>query len=639
MNEEFDTLREDVLSAYESLLGLVHDRIAAARRALLASSRDRLAEGHSYVVVCGEFSRGKSSLLNALVERPGLFPVDVSVTTCAVVTLQWGRRDSATVHFAPANPDDPRPVRAPEAVAVSRVADFVTERANPGNAKNVLKIDMQAPIAGLESGLVLVDTPGIGSINSGHSAATEAFLGRADAILFVASAVEPLSVHELDFLELALAHCGVVVTALTMTDRVVDAGPVIRAARARIAKEAGADPASLVIVPVSSHRKRDALEDHDPGLLAMSGFPELEAALWDGLAVTCGAEQVRAVLAAMYPALEDAAAPVENELAALRGDADKVAAQLGEERERARRLRADAHGWQRDLQLEIAQVARGARRQLQDDLEKIREEFSRALSKDDVLQSPDELVHRLSAGMIDAADRVSRQVEDGMGVLADKYAEITKLSISVSGVSVTELDPSFTIDIPKVTRKVQLYPRFREMWMGGNAGVAAGSLAGTLAGMALGTAVPVAGTLVGGAIGLIIGLLGARRQYEQNTKEQWRRTYIADLRSSVAPKLEACRRRMTSDLTEQIQDYGQALVRRLQDEVEARNDSLDQSVRNLDESRQGGHDQVQRQHQLAAQYKEFASMRSELDRLHGRLKRLAARQDANPDSSAPSAGR
>jgi len=637
---EFERLREDVLSAYVMLLGLVSGRLAATRRSLLDASRNRLAEGHFYVVVCGEFRRGKSSLLNALVERPGLFPVDVDVTTCAVVTLQWNDRDSAVVHFSPTDTEKPVSARPPQSIPVARAAEFVTEQANPGNAKNVLKIEMGAPIPQLKSGLVLVDTPGIGSVNTGHTAATRAFLPNADAILFVASAVEPLSAHELDFLELALSQCKIVVTALTRMDEVVDAGPVVREARTLIASKAGADPDKLVIVPVSSHRKRDALEDRDPELLADSGFGDLQAALWGGLAITCGAAQVRAALGAMYEALAEAAAPLENELAALRGDAEKVADQLRTERERARKLKASSHGWRRDLQEDVDRMARPILRRLDKDLEEINDHFRRALNTGDALHNASTLVQQLSDAMVDAANRASSGLEDNMRRLADKYAAITELAISVAGVPVSVSDPSFSADLPKMARKPQAYARFREMWLGGSAGSAAGSFAGMLAGMALGTTVPVAGTLIGGAIGLMMGLFGARQQYQRNMEEQQRRTYVADLRANVLPKLEAGRRRLTGDLAEQIRDYGRTLAKRLEDEVTARSDSLDESIRSLDEARQrGGHGQAQRQHDLAKQYDEFARMRAELDRLRDRADRLSRDQSGRPGLSGTSASR
>jgi signal recognition particle receptor subunit beta len=185
------------------------------------------------------------------------------------------------VVFAP-DSDDPSFTPDPESIPVQRAAEFVTEQGNPDNAKKVLRIDLGAPIPQLQSGLVLVDTPGLGSLNPAHTAATRAFLRQADAVLFVASAVEPLGDPELAILRLALRSAPVVITVLTKIDNVTSSAPVVAEARRRIAAVAGVDPADLVIVPVSSFRKREALEDDDATLLAESGFPQLEASYGAG---------------------------------------------------------------------------------------------------------------------------------------------------------------------------------------------------------------------------------------------------------------------------------------------------------------------------------------------------------------------
>ena len=471
---EFEELRDDVLSAYLTFDSLLAGHLAETRRRVLAESRDRLAAGQYYVVVCGEFRRGKSSLLNALTERPGLFPVDVDITTCTVVTLQWNTQDSAVVYFAETDPGDPASAPEPEPIPIERVAEFVTEQANPGNNKNVLQIEIGAAVPQLKSGMVLADTPGIGSVNPSHTAATRAFLPNADAILFVASAVEPLSVSELEFLKLALSQCSVVVTALTMIDKVVTAAPVVEEARVRIAGIVKADPADLLIVPVSSHRKRDALEENDRELLVASGFPELEAEIWGGLAVTCGVAQVHAALDGMYAALSEAAAPIENDLNALRGDWEKMDGELRAEQERYRQLKSGSNRWRRDLQEDVDHATRPIQRQRDNDFDEIYYQFRQALSSDEAVLNAPAVVQWTSDAMVDAASKANRALETEMERLADKYAAITELSIIVSDIPAAPFDPALTFARVPVKRKPQGYTRFREMWAGANAGAGAG---------------------------------------------------------------------------------------------------------------------------------------------------------------------
>jgi gas vesicle protein len=625
---DFEELRDDVLSTFVTLEGLITQYLAETRRRLLAESRDRLAAGRYYVVVCGEFRRGKSSLLNALVERPKLFPVDVDITTCAVVTLQWNAKDSAVVYFTETEPGNPASAREPQSIAIADAAEFVTEQANPGNAKNVLRIEMGAAIPQLTSGLVLVDTPGVGSLNPGHTAATRTFLPNADAILFVASAVEPLGLPELNFLKLALSQCPIVVTALTMIDRVVAATPVVEEARTRIAEASGTDAAGLVIVPVSSFRKRDALEEQDPELLAASGFPELEAEIWGGLAITCGAAQIHAALDAMDSGLAEAAAPIANDLAALRGDRQKMADELHAEQEKYQQLKADSHSWKRELQNDVDRAARPIVRQLDSDLDTIRDEFRQALGTEEAISNGPALVQRMSDAMIDAANQANAGLEAEMKQIADRYSKLTDLSITVSGVTTASFDPSMSGASAEARKRPQGYARFREMWLGASAGAGAGAL--------LGTVVPFVGTAVGALVGFVVGLFGGRKHQQRNAEEQQRRAYIADLRDNVLPKLEAARRRLTRDMADQVRDYGRDLLKMLEDEVTAKGESIAESIRRLSEAaQQDAKVRADRERDLVRQQQELADLRAELDTLRARTDGLSREQSGKPRSADP----
>jgi Dynamin family len=616
---EFDQLRQDVLDTYATVHDLIADDLAETRLRLLAESRDRLAAGRYFVVVCGEFRRGKSSLLNALVERPGLFPVDVDVTTCAVVTLWWGDQESAVVYFAPTDPGDPDSAPAPERIPSERVAEFVTEQANARNYKHVLRVEVAAPIPQLQSGLVLVDTPGVGSVNPGHTAATRAFLPRADAVLFVASAVEALGVAELDFLKLALSRSPIVITAVTMIDRVVDAAPVVAEARARIAAVSGVDAADLVVVPVSSFRKRDAMEEESAELLAESGFPSLADEIWGGLAVSCGAAQVHAALDSMNDALAEAAAPIANELASLHGDWTEIDKELRAEQEKQRELKADARGWRRSLQADLDHAAYLVQRGLDSDLDEIRGEFGQALTTDEALADPNALVQRIAEEMVDAANRASRDLEAEMERLTEQYADITAMSLTASSLQHAVFQPRLGAPEPRRGGRPQGYSRFREMWFGGNAGLAVGAIVGSI--------VPVIGTVVGGLVGLVVGIFSGKRQHDRTAEERKRREYIADLRDNVLPKLDAGRRRLSQDLGSQVRDYGRALLGALDDEITAKGDSLAESVRRLAETKQrDAASRAARERSLIARQQKLTVMRGTLEVLRERTDNLGGEQ-------------
>ncbi|AWN24699.1 Dynamin family protein [Deinococcus irradiatisoli] len=117
------------------------------------------------LVVVGEFNAGKSSFINALLER-AVLPEGVTPTTDRIYVLLHGETLGETEATS-----DP---------FVSRI---------------------RAPLSVLE-GVALVDTPGTNAILRQHQALTEGFLPRADLVLFLTSADRPFTESERQFLEL-----------------------------------------------------------------------------------------------------------------------------------------------------------------------------------------------------------------------------------------------------------------------------------------------------------------------------------------------------------------------------------------------------------------------------------------------------
>ncbi len=83
-------------------------------------------------------------------------------------------------------------------VPMASLDEYVSEEKNPENEKAVRAVEVYAPSALLASGMCLVDTPGIGSVFSGNTAATREFVPHIDAALVVVGADPPISGEELE---------------------------------------------------------------------------------------------------------------------------------------------------------------------------------------------------------------------------------------------------------------------------------------------------------------------------------------------------------------------------------------------------------------------------------------------------------
>jgi len=95
----------------------------------------------------------------------------------------------------------------------------VSEGKNHENAKGVAGVEIFVPSPLLEAGMCLVDTPGLGSVFAGNTAATYAFIPHIDAAIVVIGADPPLSGDELQLVETVSQEVHDLVFVLNKADR------------------------------------------------------------------------------------------------------------------------------------------------------------------------------------------------------------------------------------------------------------------------------------------------------------------------------------------------------------------------------------------------------------------------------------
>jgi predicted GTPase len=171
---------------------------------------ERVSEGRFYVACVGQFKRGKSTLLNALVGH-SVLPTAVVPVTAVPTIIRHGERLAARVRSQSATWTD---------IPVCAVEEYVSEEKNPQNAKGVAGVEVFVPSPLLETGMCLVDTPGLGSVFAGNTAATHAFIPHIDAVIVVIGADPPLSGDELQLVETVSQEVHDLVFVLNKADRV-----------------------------------------------------------------------------------------------------------------------------------------------------------------------------------------------------------------------------------------------------------------------------------------------------------------------------------------------------------------------------------------------------------------------------------
>jgi GTP-binding protein EngB required for normal cell division len=173
----------------------------------------RISEGRFYVACVGQFKRGKSTLINALIGEPVL-PTGFIPVTAVPTVIRFGEQLTARVRLLNGSWNE---------IPVSELKQYVTEELNPENKKGVQGAEAFVPSPLLSSGMCIVDTPGLGSVFTGNSAATQAFIPHIDAALVVVGADPPLAGEELSLVETVGRQVHDLILVLNKADRTTDA--------------------------------------------------------------------------------------------------------------------------------------------------------------------------------------------------------------------------------------------------------------------------------------------------------------------------------------------------------------------------------------------------------------------------------
>ncbi len=172
----------------------------------------RVVEGRFYAACVGQFKRGKSTLLNALVGRE-VVPTGYVPVTAVPTVIRFGDELHARVRMQGGFWLD---------VDLPDLKLYVTEEFNPENKKAVEGAEVFVPSFLLSSGMCFVDTPGLGSVFTGNTAATRAFIPHIDAALVVLGADPPIAGEELALVEAVGKQVQDLILVINKADRTTE---------------------------------------------------------------------------------------------------------------------------------------------------------------------------------------------------------------------------------------------------------------------------------------------------------------------------------------------------------------------------------------------------------------------------------
>jgi len=539
--------------------------------ARLQQAKARLLDDHVRVVVVGEFKKGKSMLVNALVGAP-VCPVFDDVSTSVPTVVRHAEAPTVTLVRAP----DANGIAQRHSVPVEQLPDYACEQGNPGNRERLDHIEVGIPRQLLSSGLELVDTPGVGGLSSVHAAATMATLPSADAVLLVSDASQEYTAPEMEFLRQATAACPNVACVLTKTDAYADWRTIEELNRGHLTKAGINAP----LFAVSTTLRWMALKGNDAELNAESGYSDLVRYLRRDVLAKAGELANRSTAHDVLAVTDQIAGSLRAEQAAAQNPEkiQELIRQLTDAEQRATGLKERSARWQQTLNDGVADLNADIDYDLRDRVREILREGDEALvNGGDPTKTWDQFSKWVQEAAASAASANFIWASQRARYLAHRVAEHFDDERQ-------HLLPTLRTESGDPLRSVpELTTRPAEPWgiasraltglRGSYMGMLMFGMLGTLVGLALINPISVgAGLLMGGkAIGDERKRIIAKRQ---NDAKVALRRYADDVTFHVGKDSRDMLRRMQRDLRDHFTAQAEQMKRSLQESLQAAEKSV-----------------------------------------------------------------
>ncbi|SFS85985.1 dynamin family protein [Saccharopolyspora flava] len=562
-------LPQQVKQTRDKLLGFLREADPTAYEWVEQVRRSRPAMPSAVVV--GETNRGKSSLVNALLEQPGLSPVDADVATSTYLRFEHGEQWSA--HACYPGQQDPVPFDLAELPNWTSA-----DRPLPEGQLPPRHVRVTAPLEPLTE-LMLVDTPGVGGLEELHGELAREAAVSATALLFVVDASSPFTRGELEFLQQVGERVETVVFALAKTDQHRGWRQVLAEDRRLLAEHAPRF-AEVPIFPVSARLHLRAAQAPDGAnaelLRAKSGVVELRDELRRLIAGRSAMLGEANTMRALSTVLGELTATLEAEKRALTVGEDEAESLRARRDELSTARRSSTRGWQVKLRGEIqrtrVELGHEVSRQVRDVQNWFRRSINGAGRKE-----IDDLPRQVDIALQMASTRIAATLSTRLAAVAEQALNDL---FSAEELDVIRSQFARGVQAPIALRPPDRRPPTAEdkllVFMGVSGGLGVGRAAAMpLAGLGVAALNPVVlpVTIV---LGLGAGWWLARTRKHAADKQylkQWLTDAIADARSALDQLV-----------AEQLIEAEQQLSLALDDALTRRIEAIDAELRDVDKA-------------------------------------------------------
>ena len=269
----------------------------------LQQLREKLSSDTFKILVIGNFKNGKSTFINALLGQE-ILPAYAMPTTAINIETKYGEKPKAILHFLNPLPEkmyDGIPEKAlthmhrfkmkdvpPIEISVDEIEDYVVIPMGMGYRGSPFeKVELFWPLDLLKDGVEIVDSPGLNK-NPVRAQITMEYLSKADAIIFIFSALTMGSAGEIAYIDDVLRKNGFGEQSLFCVVNHFDQLDERGQQYLRKFADNLLAPYTKHVYYTSAYKGLMGQLQHNSAMLKESKIPAVETALVDYLVNECG---------------------------------------------------------------------------------------------------------------------------------------------------------------------------------------------------------------------------------------------------------------------------------------------------------------------------------------------------------------
>ena len=302
--KEFAARQKRLTGIIQEASGLVQKLDMEHCAQTLQQLRQKISSDTFKIMVMGNFKNGKSTFINALLGQE-ILPAYAVPTTAIINEIKYGEKPKAVLHFLNPLPEkmyDGIPEKAlthmrrfkmkdvpPIEMPVDEIEDFVVipmgmEHKEAIKQSPFEKVELFWPLDLLKDGVEIVDSPGLNE-NPVRTQVTMEYLSKADAIIFVFSALAMGSAGEIAYIDDTLRKNGFGEQSLfCVVNRFDQLTSEREQQRLRKFSDNLLAPYTKHIYYTSAYKGLMGQMQSNPAMLEESKIPAVESALADYLA-------------------------------------------------------------------------------------------------------------------------------------------------------------------------------------------------------------------------------------------------------------------------------------------------------------------------------------------------------------------